>query len=169
MKVATLILLLTFPGLSFGKDRLKGKIFSTCDATDKDIHEEYVVEYLPDNEEFEATVYSGPSKKKCFGKMIMAVGRIWKYEINANELITTLDHENVIIFDPELIPVFNEMKQCNHSNWKVDEVVPCTGKDVVDTEVIEGHRTIHTFKLQGNDLKIKRMDGSRLTLKRRTP
>jgi hypothetical protein len=166
MKWFLIVSLMTYSLLSFSKDPLRGKLFFSCDTSEKGIHEKYLVEYLPNNEEFETTMFSEPSKKKCLGKKMLSVSRIWKYVINGNELITTLKFEKFIIFDPKLVPIFNKIKQCNLSNWKLDEVVTCTGNNIIDPEMIEGHRTSHTFTLKGDYFNIKGSDSERLTLER---
>ena len=57
------------------------------------------------------------------------------------------------------------MKFCEHSNWKVDEQVPCTGINIFGEELNEGHRTIHKFKLKGHRLEVQNQIGENTILK----
>lgn len=160
-----LLLLLSFNlNDSFAKDPLQGKAFSSCEKISHKSELEYVVEYMSGNEEFEAEVYHLKSSKPCKGDVLFAIGRIWKYELNQNELITTLDKVNVIILENELIPIFNSKAVCGVSKWELDKIVSCEGKQVIDLEEIPGYRTIHKFKLQGKKMIVTEDDGESFEL-----
>lgn len=150
--------ILSFSAFALAKDPFYGHLFSTCDIS-KDYHMEYFSEFAPKNEEFEVELYKKSSKKGCKGQGLFAVGRIWHYEIDGNELITTLKYVNVVLMDGKGVEYFNLMKFCDHSNWKVYERVSCTGKDIFGEESDVGHRTIHQFKLKGSKLEVKNQDG----------
>ena len=155
---------LLMSGFVFAKDHLKGKAYSSCEDISKHTELEYVVEYMSGNEEFEAEVYHAKSSKPCKGDPLFAIGRIWKYELNQNELITILDKVKVIVLDKELVPIFNSKKICGASNWELDKVVSCEGKQVVDMEEIPGYRTIHKFKLQDKKMIVTEDDGESFEL-----
>ncbi len=155
---------LIMSGFAFAQDPLEGKAFSSCEKFSKFTDLQYVVEYMSGNEEFEAEVYHGKSTKPCKGKPLFAIGRIWKYELNRNELVTTLDKVNVIVLDKKLIPIFNNKQICATSNWIIDKVVSCEGKPAIDLEEIPGYRTIHRFKLQGQKMIVTEDDGESFEL-----
>ncbi len=150
--------------VSFAKDSLSGKTFSSCEEFSNDSELEYVVEYMSGSEEFEAEVYHAKAKKPCQGEVLFAIGRIWKYELNQNELITTLDRVSVILFEKELVSVFNRKQICGVSNWNLDNVVSCEGKQVIDEEEIPGYRTIHQFKLQKKKMIVTEDNGETFEL-----
>ena len=161
--ILLLLLSLSFQE-SFAKDPLKGKAYSSCEEISKHTELEYVVEYMSGNEEFEAEVYHAKSSKPCKGEPLFAIGRIWKYELNQNELITTLDKVKVIVLDKELVPIFDSKQICGAANWEVAKVVSCEGKRVIDLEEIPGYRTIHKFKLQGKKMIVTEDDGESFEL-----
>jgi hypothetical protein len=161
--ILLLLLCLNFND-SFAKDPLQGKSFSSCEKISNKSELEYVVEYMSRNEEFEAEVYHLKSSKPCKGDPLFAIGRIWKYELNQNELITTLDKVKVIVLDKELVPIFNSKQICGAYNWEIDKVVSCEGKRAIDLEEIPGYRTIHKFKLLGKKMIVTEDDGESFEL-----
>ena len=165
LKLLLVLGFISSPTISYGKDPLVGNLFSTCDIS-KHYHMEYFSEFGPKNEEFEVELYKRASTKGCKGQDLFAVGRIWHYELNENELITTLKYVNVVLMESEFVDFFNKMKFCDHSNWKVDEQVPCAGKNIFYEEMNEGLRTIHKFKLMGNNLEVQDQDGEKTILKK---
>jgi len=119
---------------------------------------------MRDKEEFEAEVFRDKDSNNCGGKPQFAIGRIWQYEINDNELITTLEKVNVMVTDKDFVGIFNKKKICGISNWKLDEFINCEGKNVLDLEALPRHRTIHQFKIQGNELHLTEENGDRFKL-----
>jgi hypothetical protein len=129
-----------------------GKRFSSCEKYPKGIEQEYVLEYMSGNEEFEAEVYRGKDKFSCKGMPLFAIGRVWKYEIKGNEVITTLDRVNMILLEDRLLSLFNRRAICGITHWKVDQIVSCDGKTALELEERPGYRTIHKFKLAGEKI-----------------
>lgn len=157
-----LIILFSFMPLTlsaFSKDTLRGKRYSSCDQLKAPVEIEYVVEFMPGNEEFEAEIFRRKSKASCKGAPLFAMGRVWKYEIIKDELITTLDKVRVILIDPSLIESFNKKAICGVKDWKIDEMVACEGKLLLDYEPVIGHRTFHHFKIIGKKLVVTQEDG----------
>ena len=161
--ILLLLLTLSFQD-TFAKDPLQGKAFSSCEKISKHNELKYTVEYMPGNKEFEAELYVEKDKRPCGGFPIFAIGRVWNYEINQNELITTLESVRVIILEPKVVKMFNRNVICGVKNWKDDEVVSCEGKSLLDFEDDIGHRTIHKFKHQKNKLIITDDDGESFEL-----
>jgi hypothetical protein len=148
----------------FAKDPLVGKRFNQCDTDSKYYDWDYSVEYMSDKEEFEAEVFRDKSSKDCKGKAQFAIGRIWKYEINGNELVTTLQEVRVMLTHKDFIDIFNEKQICGISNWKLDEFVNCEGKNVLYTEELPGYRTILKFKLKRKELHLTEDKGDEFKL-----
>ena len=118
IKLLLNLAILSFSGFALSKDPLAGHLFGNCDIS-KDVHVEYFTEFNPKNEEFEVELYKRVSKKGCKGKDIFAVGRIWHYEVNDNELITTLKTINVVLMDASSVDLFNKMKFCYHAEGEI--------------------------------------------------
>ncbi len=148
----------------FALDPLLGKRFNICDKESKYYDLDYSVEFMIDKEEFEAEVFRNKDTNSCEGKSQFAIGRIWTYEINDNELITTLEKVTVVVTHKDFVGIFNKNKICGISNWKIDEFINCEGKNVLDLEGLPGHRTIHQFKIQGNELHLTEENGDRFKL-----
>lgn len=158
----SLLLFISLP--IFANDPLLGKRFNQCDTDSKYYDLDYSVEYMSDQEEFEAEVFRDKDSKSCKGKSQFAIGRIWKYEINRDELITTLEEVRVMVTQKEFVDVFNKNQTCGISNWKINEFVNCEGKNVLDIEGVPGHRTIHHFKLRGKELELMEDNGDKFKL-----
>jgi hypothetical protein len=144
---------------TWANDPLKGKSFKYCDSDSKLFDQSYSVEYSIDGEEFEGEVYREKNSKTCKGRALFAIGRIWNYEINANDLITTLKEIKVIVTDKKTIDVFNKNEFCGIKNWKLNTFVSCEGKNVFGDEGVPGERTIHKFKIHKNELIATNEDG----------
>jgi hypothetical protein len=153
---------------AFSEDTLRGKSYTFCDAPTAPFEIEYVVEFLPSGEEFEAEVYREKSEKACKGRPLFALGRVWRYEINKNELVTTLKKVKVILIQPRLLEFFNKTGICGHHFWKVDEMVSCDGKFIFDFEPSIGDITTHQFKQLQNKLIIHDGDEDVFELKERS-
>jgi hypothetical protein len=129
-------------------------------------HEDYYVEFMKDGTEFEAEMYLSPSKKPCGGDLLFSIGRTWSYEVSGGELTSVLKEVVVLISHPRIIPLFNKHKFCDHSDWKVDSIVKCTGKNIFGYESLAGHRTIHQFRISGNELHVIDDSGEKLILRK---
>lgn len=164
MKLFISLFLIGFMGPSFGRDTLLGKSFSSCDSSPGPLDQEYIVEYMPGNEEFEAELFIEKGRKPCSGVALFAIGRIWNYEINQNELVTTLQSVKLIILDSKALKMFNKNETCGVKNWKVDEVVSCGGKTFLNLNNNIGHRSIHEFKYEKNKLIVTDDDGESFEL-----
>lgn len=162
------VLLMAFLAFStttaFTSEPLLGMRFSDCDTESKYSDLDYSVEYMRSNEEFEAEIFRKKDSRNCKGKAQFAIGRIWKYEVNGNELITTLERVKVIITNQDLIDPFNRNGICGVSNWKINEFISCEGKNVLGLEGIPGYRTIHQFKLKGKELHLTEENGDKFKL-----
>ncbi len=148
-----IVLLISFYSFSVSASSLvTGYPFTFCDHDVMGPHEDYYVEFMKDGTEFEAEMYLSPSKIPCGGDLIYSIGRTWSYEVSGGELASVLKEVVVLISHPRIIPFFNKHKFCDHSDWKVDSIVKCTGKNIFGYESLAGDRTIHQFKVSGNEL-----------------
>ncbi len=164
MKVILMLYLTLSTSATMAGDVLSGKNFNHCDSESKHFDLDYTVEYMTNNEEFEAEVYRHKNSKSCNGKAQFAVGRIWKYELNGNELITTLEEVKVMLVDPDLIDGFNQNAICGVKDWRLEKLISCEGKMAISFEELEGYRTIHQFNLKGRELSVKDEEGMKLKL-----
>lgn len=164
MKFLFIVFLIFSTTPVFAIDPLVGKRFNQCDTESKYYDWDYSIEYMRGHEEFEAEVFRDKSSKSCKGQSQFAIGRIWKYEINGTELITTLQEVRVMVTHKDFIGIFNKNQICGISDWKIGEFVNCEGKDVLDIEGLPGHRTIHQFKLKGKELHLTEDNGDEFKL-----
>ena len=95
---------------TWANDPFMGKSFKYCDSEFTLFDQEYSVEYTIEGEEFEGEVYREKNSKTCKGSALFAIGRIWNYELNGNDLITTLKEVKVIVTDKKTIDVFNKKR-----------------------------------------------------------
>lgn len=157
------ILVLSSPSV-FSDDPLLGKRFNHCDTESKYYDWDYTLEYMTENEEFEAEVIREKDPISCRGKSKFAIGRIWKYEIFKDDLITTLVGVKVIITNKKYLNAFNKRKICGKTNWEINKLVNCEGKKFLGLEGDKGHKTIHFFKLHGRELHLLEENGEELKL-----
>lgn len=163
-KLLLILIILLISRLTNAQDKLVGKSFSNCEEIHSQIQREYVVEFMSGNEEFEAEIIRNKTGKNCKGDPIFAIGRVWNYELNDNELITTLDRVNVVVLDPLMQKIFNEKKACGVSKWEIDKITKCEGQYLYELEHMPGYRTIHQIKLIGNKLKVIDSNGESFEL-----
>lgn len=163
MKKKFLILvLLIVSNLTFAKDPLAGKVFTTCDGGK--LSSQYWVGFFKGGEEFEAILFFDSPKKDCDGHELFAIGRNWDYSATEQEFESKLVSSKVVILSQKMIKMFNDNKFCEKSNWKLNEVVTCTGMDVFGLEERTGFRTSHSYKLDSKGIEVKGSDGEVINL-----
>jgi hypothetical protein len=158
MKLFIFFLLVFISLDSFSKDPLEGRFFEGC-VTEENFSLDYGLIYFDTGVEMETSIFRVSKKGPCKGPPIFALGRIWKYEVHGNELVTTLTKSRVLLLSKRYVSYFNENKFCEKDNWIVNEVVECTGKDIFGLEEREGYRTVHQFKVTPDYLEATNTDG----------
>ncbi len=154
-----IFLILVFISLdTFSKDPLEGRFFERC-VSDENFSLDYGLIYFDTGVEMETSIFRVSKKGPCKGKPIFALGRIWKYEVHGNDLVTTLTKSRVLLLSKRYVSFFNQNKFCEKDNWIVNEVVECTGKDILGLEEREGYRTVHQFKVTTDYLEAVNTDG----------
>lgn len=162
-----IVFLISFYSFSVSASSLvTGYPFTSCNRDILGFHQEYYVQFLKDGTEFEAEMYLTPSKKPCVGKHLFTIGRIWGYEVHEDEFSSVLKEVVVIVSNPRIIPFFNKHKFCEKSDWKLEEIVKCTGLNIFGYESLTGHRTIHQFKVLDNELHVIDDSGEKLILRK---
>jgi hypothetical protein len=159
-----ILLLLVFISLdSFSKDQLEGRYFAEC-TTEENFSLEHGLIFFDTGVEMETGIVRESKKGPCKGPALYALGRIWKYEVHGNELVTTLTKSRVLVLSKRVVSYFNQNKFCEKDNWVPDEVVECTGKDIFGLEEREGYRTVHQFKVTPDYLETTSKDGEVIKL-----
>ena len=74
-----------------------------------------------------------------------------------------------MIYDSSFISLFNESNFCNHSDWKINKMVECTGKNIFGFEPLEGQRTINQFKIFHDKLHLLDSSKEEIILEKFSP
>ena len=160
------ILFFSFASSATEDNGLYGSPFNMCDTISGRMYQDYFVEFFKEGVEYEAEIYLGPSELPCKGKKLFIISRTWGYEKQNDEIVSTLKMVGVMIYDSSFIALFNDSNFCNHSNWKVNKMVDCTGKNIFGYEPLKGQRSINQFKINDDKLHLINSSKEELILKK---
>jgi hypothetical protein len=145
----TIILLST--NYLFADERLfKG--FSLCDTSDKHKDREHFIEYFRDGTEFHAEGYYEKSKLPCRGKKLYSEGSFYRFEINKDEIIETIQEIAFYIFDKKTQAEFVKENLCGSRVWPLEKLIYCLKTDHTNDESLFSHS--YKFKFENNNLVI---------------
>ena len=168
-RIFLFIFVFSFASSASEVNGLYGSPFNMCDTISGRMYQDYFVEFFKDGVEYEAEIYLGPSDVPCRGNKLFIISRTWGHERHNDEIISTMKQVGVMIYDSSFIPLFNESNFCNHSDWKINKMVECTGKNIFGFEPLEDQRTINQFKIFHDKLHLLNSSKEEIILEKYSP
>jgi hypothetical protein len=124
----------------------KGELFSI----------EHVFEFDENNVVFEHIVMYEKSHFPCQGKVEIATGNYWHYQIQDNKLNFTKISTFIIPGIDFWVKEFNKTKMCGHENWKNLKRFECESDKSGLISAGRGHKKVYEYEVVGEELRATR-------------